>query len=248
MSEVQVTLSQEQRSDFKTRGYAALPRLIDNQGLSELRQAYDTILAGDVDTTQARDSYLGDVTRQVVGAEHCHPLFKANDALAAGYKVARQLLDWEPVFLYSQLLYKPPEHPFATPWHQDAAYMEMPFTPAGRRVTAAAAQFWLALDDADEENGCMHFHPGYGDQVLPHQVASGAADSEARLLGLVEPAKYIDPDRVVACPLPAGCATVHLGGTLHYTPPNVSKRPRRAYIFNFADRAYFDRLQTNHRS
>jgi hypothetical protein len=37
----------------------------------------------------------------------------------------------------------------------------------------------------------------------------------------------------VACELPAGGATIHSSKTLHYTGPNVSAGPRRAYILGF---------------
>ena len=83
----------------------------------------------------------------------------------------------------------------------------------------------------------MCFHPPVSDEgLLPHYVVSGAEDNTARLLGLVDDS-VIDPEKITACPIKAGCATVHVGGTLHYTPANRSDRPRRAYIFNFADRA-----------
>ena len=118
----------------------------------------------------------------------------------------------------------------------------MPFAPAGSPIKSVTAQFWLALDDADEENGCMHFHaPISKTQLLPHRVISGAEGNDARLLGLEHPEDHIDQTKVTPCPLTAGEATVHEGGTLHYTPANLSTRPRRAYIFNFADRSYVER-------
>jgi ectoine hydroxylase-related dioxygenase (phytanoyl-CoA dioxygenase family) len=135
---------------------------------------------------------------------------------------------------YEMLIYKPPGHPHATPWHQDAAYAHSPHAPAGTPITLESIQFWVALDDADEENGCMHFVPGHHTRpLLAHRVASGAASEDHRLLVLVDPDAQLDLSRVVACPLPAGGATLHSYGTPHYTPPNRSAdRPRRAYIFN----------------
>ena len=229
-------------SAFQENGFTILPPLIDSSTLGEIRSVYDQLLAGELDTAWSRDSYLGDLTRQLVGPEHCHPLFRDNPALQAGRAIAAQLFDWEPAFLYSQLLYKPAGHPHETPWHQDAAYTHMPYSRAGSSVPSVTAQFWLALDDADEENGCMHFHPPtQGRALLPHYVVSGEEDNPARLLGLVDATTHIDPASVRACPLPAGCATVHEGWALHYTPANRSDRPRRAYIFNFADRSYVEK-------
>lgn len=112
-------------------------------------------------------------------------------------------------FFYSYLLYKPPGHPHETPWHQD---------------------------DADEDNGCMHFHPSSEhDTLLPRCVKAGDPEDENRLLGLIDPGLHIDNSKIVPCPIKAGGATIHDSGTLHFTTANHSDRPRRAYIFNFAD-------------
>lgn len=240
---MQIPTSQ-QIEQFSRHGYTRIERLVDIGVVAALREAYDELLAQGATGQGTRDSRLGGLTRQIVRPERSHELFRDNAALAAGRAAARALRGWEePAFFYSQLLYKPPGHPHATPWHQDDAYGAMPFAPAGTPLSHATLQFWLALDDADVRNGCMHFHPPLpGDRLLPHRVAAGDPDDDARLLGLVEEEAYIDPAAVVACPLSAGGATVHDSGALHYTPPNRSDRPRRAYIFNFADPEFMARL------
>lgn len=43
----------------------------------------------------------------------------------------------------------------------------------------------------------------------------------------------VDPKGAVACPLPAGGMTIHQPKTLHYTGPNRTNTPRRAYILFF---------------
>ncbi|MEM7020138.1 MAG: hypothetical protein AAF512_22700 [Pseudomonadota bacterium] len=77
-------LDNDRVSEFHAKGFAVLPRLIDDDCLEELREVYDQLLSGTLDTTGSRDSYLGDVTRQLVGPENCHPLFRANATLSAG--------------------------------------------------------------------------------------------------------------------------------------------------------------------
>ena len=105
----------------------------------------------------------------------------------------------------------------------------------GTRTDLDDVQIWLALDPVDVDNGCMQFVPReQGAPSLAHRVASGDADDEGRLIELDEP---IDTADAVACPLQPGGCTVHLVGTPHYTGPNLTDRPRRAYIFNIGPRA-----------
>ncbi len=236
-------ITAEQVAEFRRTGFVRLEQLVDAEAVAELRVAYDALIEQGATGAGTRDSRLGGLTRQIVHPEKSHALFEDNVALRAGREVARALRDWdEPAYFYSQLLFKPPGHPHATPWHQDDAYGAMPFAAAGTPLSHASLQFWLALDDVDVANGCMHFHPPLSDdRFLPHRVAAGDPHADDRLLGLVDDS-CIDPEAVVACPLRAGGATVHDSGTLHYTPPNQSARPRRAYIFNFADPAFVARI------
>jgi ectoine hydroxylase-related dioxygenase (phytanoyl-CoA dioxygenase family) len=68
-----------------------------------------------------------------------------------------------------------------------------------------------------------------------HRVASGDPDDESRLLEMTAPARDLDLDTAVPCPLSAGSATMHGYATPHYTGPNRSSdRGRRAFIFSFA--------------
>jgi ectoine hydroxylase-related dioxygenase (phytanoyl-CoA dioxygenase family) len=137
------------------------------------------------------------------------------------------------------LIYKEPGQVAETPWHQDFSYTLMPYAAAGSAIPAdEVVQFWLALDDVDEENGCMHFIPGEHRRPMhEHYVAAGEPDYSQRLLAIRDADAALDLGKAVACPLKAGGATVHNYGTPHYTSGNRSRdRPRRAYIFNFTSR------------
>ena len=145
----------------------------------------------------------------------------------------------DPQPIFDMLIYKQPGQIATTPWHQDFSYSEMPFAPAGVMIPSdQTLQFWLALDDVDENNGCMHFIPGqHHEPLLDHYVAAGEADYTQRLLAIRDPEDALDLSKAVACPLKAGGATVHNYGTPHFTSGNrTADRPRRAYIFNFSSR------------
>lgn len=224
---------------FRRDGFLAIPRLADAATVAEIARVYDAMLAGEIDVS-ATDNPLGMTTRQIMIPSAYHPIFRDNPALDAARAIARALLGVsEPKQVFDMLIYKEPGQLATTPWHQDYSYAEMPFTPAGTPIPFGEyVQFWVALDDVDEENGCMHFVPGaHRAPLLDHYIAGGDADYSQRLLAIRHPEMALDLDTAVACPLKAGGATVHNYGTPHFTSGNRTKdRPRRAYIFNFSSR------------
>ncbi len=224
-------------TEFQDRGFISVPRLISDEAVRELRDAYDRILRREVEA--AGDRQLGDVTRQVMRPHEAHEAFRANEARQTAEAIAEEIFDGEPAFLYDMLIYKPPGHLVETPWHQDFAYAGQPTMEAGTpSPEISLAQFWIALDPVDEENGCMHFVPAVHTQpLLAHHVASGRPDDDSRLLAIDAASQALPLETAVACPLDAGGATIHAYNTPHYTPPNRSlDRPRRAYIFTYARR------------
>src|SRR5262249_30176501 len=135
--------------------------------------------------------------------------------------ISTQLLGPENRFTGDHAILKPAFHGAPTPWHQDEAYW-------GSDFEYNALSIWMPLQEANLENGCMQFIPGSHQlEVQPHHCIN----NDPRIHGLE--IDEIDTSRAVACPLPPGGATFHLSRTMHYTSPNRSSEPRRAYILTF---------------
>jgi ectoine hydroxylase-related dioxygenase (phytanoyl-CoA dioxygenase family) len=106
----------------------------------------------------------------------------------------------------------------ATNWHQDAPYWRM--DPVG------SFSAWIAVDDVDVDNGCLHFVPGshrYGRQEPISLTVEGESIIDrmhARGFRVAEP---------VSMEMAAGGVTFHHGCTFHYAGPNRSGNPRRAF-------------------
>ncbi|HXQ12830.1 MAG TPA: phytanoyl-CoA dioxygenase family protein [Caulobacteraceae bacterium] len=222
---------------FERDGFLAIERLVEPEALAELAEVYDAILDRRIDCGPT-DELLGCITRQIMFPNWYHPIFTENAAYLNGKAVAARLLGVdEPVPVFQMLIYKEPGQLATTPWHQDFSYTKMPFARAGSRIPYdEVLQFWVPLDDADEENGCMHFVPGEHDKPMrEHYVFAGEPDYSQRLLAIRDPETALDLSKAVACPLKVGGATVHNYGAPHFTPGNrTTDRPRRAYIFNWA--------------
>ncbi|MEM8855959.1 MAG: phytanoyl-CoA dioxygenase family protein [Pseudomonadota bacterium] len=122
---------------------------------------------------------------------------------------------------FSQVFFKPPHGGGPKPAHQDNFY----FGPSDHDGVITA---WVALDDADEENGCLSYgratHKG---PILPHTAPPDrpfdlqiAKDAMAQMT--MRPA-----------PVPKGGVSFHHGGTVHVSADNRSDRWRRACAFHY---------------
>jgi hypothetical protein len=226
-------LIEDEILQWKRDGFLVKQQFADADTLELLRDAYAEVLQGHTEG----DRMLGGVTRQVMQPCAAHPVFDDNPLIERGRQVVRELYSTtDAVRVFDMLIYKPAGHPHETPWHQDLGYAGLPFAPAGADPIDGLVQFWVPLDDVDEDNGCMQFMPGYHVQpLLPHVVASGDPNDPGRLLAIDEPEKHLDLSKRTVATLPAGGVTMHAYCTPHYTGPNrTTDRPRRAYIFNLA--------------
>lgn len=120
----------------------------------------------------------------------------------------------------------------ATPPHQDGYYFHL--TPC------EAVTGWLALDDVNEENGCIHYVRGSheSDSFRPHCQTGVLGFSQ----GISDFGTAADRAGTVAFPGSAGTFLMHHARTIHWAGPNRSKtRSRQAIGFiYYAKRARED--------
>ena len=124
---------------------------------------------------------------------------------------------------HDQIQYKPAQKGGVNMWHQDSPLWPI-LTPKTVQLTA-----WIALDDADTDNGCMSMVPGshhWGDQMkMLHQFGK---DFEAM------PQEWDGHDlSEVDCPVERGAVHFHHALTWHGSRANLSGRPRRAVALHF---------------
>lgn len=211
---------------FRENGYLAIENLVDHDEIAWMREAYDRIF----DRRAGRESGdhfdlagTDEDGEEAVLPQILSPSKYAPELLGGRFRdqvlgVAHALLGPDAELGGDHAILKPARTGVATPWHQDEAYWDPIYD-----YTSFSA--WIPLQDVSVENGCMWFVPGsHRLEVLPHH----SIGNDPRVHGLE--AEGIDIAAAVACPLPAGAATFHLSRTLHYTGPNSSDAPRRAYI------------------
>jgi ectoine hydroxylase-related dioxygenase (phytanoyl-CoA dioxygenase family) len=224
-----VVLTQEQIDFYHREGYLALDAITTPEEVEWLRGIYDRLFASRAGREVGDQFDLGGtdeegkeaVLPQILGPSKYAPELKEGLFRTNAFAVAKQLLGPEAEPMGEHAILKPARTGAETPWHQDEAYWnpELDYT---------SFSLWIPLQEATLENGCMQFVPGsHMQQVVTHHTIN----HDPRIHGLE--VDEIDTSRAVACPIPAGGATIHHNRILHYAGPNNSDIPRRALILMF---------------
>ena len=100
-------------------------------------------------------------------------------------------------------------------WHQDCSYW--PLTPT------KAITVWLAIDDADQENGCMEVYQGSHTHGLIDFESSDENADNVLDQSIKNPERYGNHNLT---PLVAGQASIHSDLLVHGSSPNQSNRRR----------------------
>jgi len=135
---------------------------------------------------------------------------------------ASQLLGGPVRFWHDQLFCKPPRHGGVVAWHQDYSYWT-------RTVPMSHLTCFIAMDDTDLENGCLHHVPGT--HRWPLLPVTGLAGDMNAILTVLD-----DQQKAAFQPVPTklrrGYASFHHPLTIHGSFGNTSERPRRATVIN----------------
>ena len=109
-----------------------------------------------------------------------------------------------------------PRRPFVA-WHQDVTYWGL--------EPAQAYTGWLALDDADVENGAMRVLPGTHQLGQLEHGKAGEPDNLLSINQAIDPHR-LDVNSAVDIELRAGQMSLHDGLLVHGSNPNLSNRRR----------------------
>ncbi|MBA2480049.1 MAG: phytanoyl-CoA dioxygenase family protein [Planctomycetes bacterium] len=215
-------LNAAQVSQFARDGYIKTGRMIDEAWVAELRAEVLRVIA-DEGTGKPQPVSLskwdvdGAVIYQICNIWEASTAFRRLITHAPILDAAGQLLGARELRVWhDQIQYKPAQTGGVNRWHQDWPYW--PILSGPTQVTA-----WIALDDADDGNGCMSMVPGshrWGNQIdflhTIKEIDDMPAEHQGHALA------------VRRCPVGAGEVHFHHGLTWHGSHANVSGRPRRA--------------------
>jgi ectoine hydroxylase-related dioxygenase (phytanoyl-CoA dioxygenase family) len=225
-----VTLTKEQIDFFNREGYLVLDSIVPLDEVERMRAIYDRLFESKAGRAQGEFFDLGGTDEegkaaqlpQMMNPSRYAPEIAVGQFRANAAAIAKQLLGQHAEFKQDFAICKPPGSAVPTAWHQDNAYLDPRFDHNNINI-------WIPLQPATEENGCLHFVPrGHlSKDILGHHLIN----NDPRIEGIE--CDTVDLAKAVACPIPAGGATIHHTRVLHFAGPNKSKQPRRAYILEF---------------
>ena len=123
--------------------------------------------------------------------------------------------------MQSMVIMKPPQIGGEVNWHQDSTFL--------MDSEGLLQGFWLALDDADTDNGCLWF--AHDTQGLRARMLTDWESGTTHFETLNEAA--FNTENAIAAPCQAGDLVRFDGLTPHASAPNRSERPRRALTLHF---------------
>jgi phytanoyl-CoA hydroxylase len=141
-------------------------------------------------------------------------------------EICRQLNMKEPQIVQSQYIFKQPGIGGKVAPHQDSTFI---YTNP-----PSCLGFWMALEDATLENGCLMAIPGSHQSDLGSlRFVRNAQGTETFFVG--EPGPPVDLDLMVPLEVESGSLIILHGALVHMSTPNHSSHSRHAYVLHLVD-------------
>ena len=223
-------LSAAEVAKFKAEGFLLGGRVISDEQIGVLLEEMQRVISGEgrkelpqsvriTNLASSAQTPMWQIINIWQASEPFHQLMFNPKVIeeVAQLTDARQLRVW-----HDQILYKPSATGGPLGWHQDSPYWPA-LAPNDVIVTA-----WVALDDVDEDNGCMRMIRGsykWGDQLQFLQTIQDFYNLPKEFNG-----REIE---VRMCPVPKGHVHFHHSLTCHGSGQNKSGRPRRAIALHY---------------
>ena len=223
---------------YREQGYLVVENLFTPNECQEINRHAEDVVMGRIPLPDRTGIWMEPAAEE-------RELVKENNRYDYLFKIGHQMHITDPVFqryavhprladilealigpdikcVQSMYIDKPREIGIGQPYHQDAWYLK---TDPDTLIAA-----WIACDDADLDNGCLHVISGsQNDPIHPHEKP---IDPAQRSYAEVHSARS-RPE--VAVPLKTGSAVFFGGHVLHRSGNNRSNRKRRSYVLHYAD-------------
>jgi len=235
-----MVLSQSQIDEFHLRGFVKGPKVVDDATVEHLRDELQAVMESRAKNQPVAINGMQDSKQATEYGQNSDPkkvvvqivnIWEASDAFLAHARnpliteAVSRLCNNTPLLRiwHDQIQYKPSRVGGSTCWHQD--FPGWPILQPADLISA-----WVALDDAELDNGAMWMVPG-SHRWGKIQTWSGENFVDPKC----EPALLPEGVEVKAEPVlvKKGEVAFHHCMTWHCSPENKSDRPRRAIAVHY---------------
>lgn len=219
---VERLLGDDELMAYQSTGYHRYGPILTPEGLEEMRRQCMRVWQAEKAAFDPGKTWLENSL--LVNIHHKAPIVRDFYFDGPLVNVATQVIGPNIKGATSQLTFKMSGNTRPFPWHQDNGYGELdPYN---------AISCLIALDDTDQENGCLWLIPGSSQAgQRRHEQRQKAEDASYK----VEISAEADRSKAIPMPMRAGeCLFFHCW-TLHASDGNHSDRDRRILFLRYAD-------------
>ena len=238
------TLTPSEIAQWRELGYVAIPDFFDAAQVramqAEVRRLQDDGKLRNVATTgDGKTTSTTAFNLQICPAAPISRLIRSLPYDPRVIAAVRALLGDPVLFYLDQIFLKPAQHGAGTGWHTDNAYFNSPVVTQGTGM-------WIAINDANKENGTMRVIPrSYLMGLDGRHVRDPSSDHHITCAHLVEEKDAVHIE------IPAGGVLFFNYGTAHATGGNQTAHDRAALAYHFmradADNPYYRNAYENTR-
>ena len=214
------------KTRFREEGYVAITGFLSHDEIKAIDAKINDLVASTVPAMPPEHVFYedkGDVStlKQLQHLDQHDAFFSSLFHRESIAGLAEYLLDDTAVPWNMQWFNKPPRIGKETPPHQDGFYFML--------EPNEALTMWLAIDEVDEENGCVRYIPGSHREGLRAHGSTGVLGFSQ---GIVDYSAG-DAAREVPMIVKPGDLIVHHSLTIHRADANKSNRTRKGLGFIF---------------
>jgi phytanoyl-CoA hydroxylase len=226
MFETNIHNLEDLKKSYDQDGYNHIPALFSKADMEVINKEFDRYIKDCVPKMKDQEVYYVDKTNkdtlmQMQKLEEYDKFFYDLFYNSKIKDLAANALGEDVVPRAMEYFNKPPGKSNPTPPHQDGYYFNLDNDKA---VTG-----WMALEDVDDENGCIHYVKGsHKQEYRPHGKSEILGFSQ----GVTDFGTEEDKKNTVKFEGKAGMFLMHDAKIIHFATPNKSSvRSRRAFGF-----------------
>ena len=216
------SLTDQEVAHYREHGYVVPSFRLSPARVIKLRRALDAVIAANPGVRPERLVSIHTREKGAEGVEGNEIFFElARDE--AILDLVEQLIGPDIVMWGCQAFCKPPGNGMEVPWHQDGQYW--PIRPL------KTCTMWLAIDDADRDNGCLQVIPGSHLGSIHYGHQKETRDKLVLNQSIKDP--RLENAEFDYIELKAGQLSLHDVFLVHGSQPNTSGRRRAGFTVRY---------------